>query len=118
MYGAIKTRQGSGGVTPQSPGICGTERVSSIAECIDLIKEREVVTGKPGREFTTQSIEGPMHLYWDGEWLMVDCPDDVVSGRFTLENFGSSKLAEVIQRDGLYTEVLEMPRQSRAVNHH
>lgn len=118
MYGAIKTRQGSGGVTPQSPGICGTERVSSIAECIDLIKEQEVVTGEPGREFTTQSIEGPMHLDWDGEWLKVDCPNHDVSGQFTLVDFGSSKLAEVILRDGLYTAILTIPQQSPAVNHH
>lgn len=118
MYGVIKTRQGSGGVTLQTPSMCGTELVRSIAECIDLIKEQEVVTGEPGREFATPSIEQAMHLFWDGEWLTVDCPKREVSGRFTLGQFGRSKLAEVILRDGLYTTMLDIPRQSPAVNHH
>ena len=118
MYGAIKERQGNGGVTLQSPAICGTERVSSVAACIDLIKEREVVTGKPGREFTTQSIEAPIHLYLDGEWLNVDCPNEEVSGWFRLDDLGSSKLAEVIRCAGLYTALLEIPWQSPTVNHH
>ena len=118
MYAAINTRQGSGSVTLQSPVMNGMERVSRIEECIDLIKEQEVVSGKAGRAFTTPSIDATIQLFWDGEWLTVKCPNQAVSGQFALEHFGRSKLAEVIVRDGLYTAVVDIPQQTFAVNHH
>ena len=84
----------------------GQERVSTIDDCISLVKEAEVLTGSAGRVFQSPAVAGAIVVFWDGSALTVVSDDPELAGVFTEKKIAASRLAEIARSAGLFSQCI------------
>ena len=102
MYGAIAAGR---------PGVCGLVAVRDGSEIVFLVKEAEIVTGKPGRQFVVAAAErldyrvavGPFFF----EVTQLDTGNEpTLTDVVMVENLGQHRLGGALQSGQLFTPVV------------
>ncbi|MBK8335087.1 MAG: hypothetical protein IPL03_00240 [Sterolibacteriaceae bacterium] len=102
MYGAIAAGR---------PGVCGLVPVREDSEIAFLVKEAEIVTGKPGRQFVVAGAARQVYRVAVASFVFEVTPLDggnepIFTDAVAIEALGQHRLGAAMQSGQLFTPVV------------